>query len=405
MPTNKILKGLSPEVVALYKEASEKWRSVIPGDAAFVGGKKEGEIAISDFPGQKGKYLSTVFEDKSSDEEDIYVTSKTQIKAAYIREKNQVTEVKIQKFKMKNGVAEESPVEIRIDTHGIEVLVNFLEFLIKADIRSIDAGRLTFEQNIALDPDLEAKLKLLAKDKKGKETLLQLFNNGYLSSDLDIPELIRNGLSKQIVAEKTLKLAEFQKMIEDVNVKEVSDIQNWLKENPWVFGPEYERLDFRGAGDQGLPDGRLLRIDGLSDILEIKLPKAELLREDEKRRQFIAPQLSEAIGQLTGYLEYYYSVTSIEKDDNTQKEILQDTYGKYYKPKGILLIGRRFTKDGTETIGNTINAEPKKLRRLLSYFHWVEVITYDDLIERAHNGLKNLSIDKSDSEGQSQVSK
>jgi hypothetical protein len=27
---------------------------------------------------------------------------------------------------------------------------------------------------------------------------------------------------------------------------------------------------------------------------------------------------------------------------------------------------------------------------LLSYFHWVEVLTYDDLIERAENGLNNL---------------
>lgn len=398
MPSNKILQGLSPEVVALYKEASKEWISVIPGDAAFVGSKKEGEIAISDFPGQKGKYLSTVFEEEHGDEEDIYITSKTQIKAAYIREKNQVTEVKIQKFKMKNGVAEEGPVEIRIDTHGIGVLTNFLEFLLKADIRSIDAGRLTFEQNISLDPDLEAKLKLLAKDKKGKNTLLQLFNTGYLTSDLDIPELIRNGLSHQIVEKKIEKLVEFRKMVEDPDVKEVGDIQNWLKENPWIFGPEYERLDFRGAGDQGLPDGRLLRIDGLSDILEVKLPKSELLREDGRGRQYIAPQLSEAIGQLTGYLEYYYSVNSIEKDDKTQEEILQDTYGKYYKPKGILLIGRRLMKDGTETVSNTINAEPKKLRRLLSYFHWVEVITYDDLIERAQNGLINLSIDKSDRE-------
>ena len=35
--------------------------------------------------------------------------------------------------------------------------------------------------------------------------------------------------------------------------------------------------------------------------------------------------------------------------------------------------------------------EPKYLRRLMSYFHWIELITYDDLIERARNGLNNLS--------------
>ncbi|MCD8508228.1 MAG: DUF4263 domain-containing protein [Candidatus Pacebacteria bacterium] len=157
-----------------------------------------------------------------------------------------------------------------------------------------------------------------------------------------------------------------------------------------MFGPEYKNLDFRDAGFSGHPDGRLLRIDGLSDILEVKLPSEELLRADDRERQYISPKLAESLGQLTGYMEYYYSEYSHERDDETGHEILEDRYGKYYKPKGILLIGRRGKELVKNSTSQTISAEPKNLRRLLSYFHWVEVLTYDDLIERAENALNNL---------------
>jgi hypothetical protein len=68
-----------------------------------------------------------------------------------------------------------------------------------------------------------------------------------------------------------------------------------------------------------------------------------------------------------------------------------DDFGRYYKPKGILLIGRRIKSDGVKTTGNTADNEPKFMRRLLSYYHWIEILTYDDLLERARNGLVNLS--------------
>ena len=112
---------------------------------------------------------------------------------------------------------------------------------------------------------------------------------------------------------------------------------------------------------------------------------------DSQRRAYMAPKLAESLGQLTGYLEHFYSEYRSERDDATGEEIVDDTFGKYYKPRGILLIGRRYIKDGTTAHSETIDALPKHLRRLTSYFHWVDVLTYDDLIERAENGLSALS--------------
>jgi hypothetical protein len=126
----------------------------------------------------------------------------------------------------------------------------------------------------------------------------------------------------------------------------------------------------------------------LSDLLEIKLPSAVLLRSDARGRRHISPALSEALGQLMGYLEYFNSSYQTQHDDATGEELLEDLHGSYYKPKGILLIGRR---SGAARSRTSSNAEPKRLRRLLSYFHWIDVLTYDDLIERAQNLLTTMA--------------
>lgn len=373
-------------------EQIEKLKGLVSVEAEtteeeYVAGKYEDKIYTSDF--SSGKIITTVVDDIKANAEILYQTSRTQIKATYITGKDQIVELKIQKFENKKGVLQPA-VEIRLDTKNLVTLTNFLKFLTSANLASVSAGRLSFDQSLELDPELESKLRALASDVKGKAQLLKLYDEGYLTSDLDIPDLIKNGLSKNKIKEKKEKIAEFKTLLDNPIVKEVADIQTFLKDNPWIFGPEYKSLDFRDAGFSGNPDGRLLRIDGLSDILEVKLPSEELLRADDKGRQFISPKLAESLGQLTGYMEYYYSEYSHERDDATGEEILKDTYGKYYKPKGILLIGRR-GKESKNATQQTISAEPKNMRRLLSYFHWVEVLTYDDLIERAENGLDNLT--------------
>lgn len=355
-------------------------------DADFTAMQKEEEIKISGFKGGNSgsKYISTVVDSELSLDEN----SRSKYLATYISDNNKITGIKISKYiKNKDGLTLESNVNLSFKQSN--TLSDFLQFLKDANLGSLTSGKFILSDALNFDPDLYSKLVALSSDINGRDALIQLFESGYLKLDLDIPELIKKGLSQQKIEEKLLALEEFKKIISNPDVKEVSDIQDFLKQNPWIFGPEYKTLDFRDAGFSGNPDGRLLRIDGLSDILEVKLPSEELLRSDNKNRQYISPKLAEALGQLTGYLEYYYSEYAQDRNDEDGSEILSDKYCKYYKPKGILLIGRR-DKEITNCTAQTISAEPKNMRRLLSYFHWVEVLTYDDLIERAENGLKNL---------------
>lgn len=358
----------------------------LPSDADFTSFQKEGEIKVSAF-GQNpsSKYISTVSDTEFLLEEN----SKFKYLASYISENQKITTLKIQKYSKKKGeLISGDCVSIPLKQAG--VLFAFTKFLSDANPEVLASGNFVLSDKLGIDPDTYSKLVSLSGDSKGRELLTKLFESGYLTSDLDIPELIRKGLSHLKVEEKLKAIDFFETLIGKPDVREVSDIQSFLKMNPWIFGPEYKTLDFRDAGFVGKPDGRLLRIDGLSDILEVKLPSEELLRADDIGRQYIAPKLAESLGQLIGYLEYYYSEYSHERDDHTGEEVLDDFYGKYYKPKGILLIGRR-GKEAMNVKAETISAEPKNMRRLLSYFHWIEVLTYDDLIERARNGLLNLT--------------
>ncbi len=359
----------------------------LPTDAEFTSFQNEGEIKVSSFGGNpNSKYISTVSDTEFSLEEN----SKYKYLASYISEKGAIKSLKIQKYsKMKGGLIPGDCVSIPLKQAG--VLFSFTKFLSDANPEVLASGNFVLSDKLGIDPDTYSKLVSLSGDLKGRELLMKLFESGYLTSDLDIPDLVRKGLSRVKIDEKFKEIDNFEKIINDSTAREVSDIQEALSKMPWLFGPEYVSLDIRNAGDAGIPDRRLKRIDGLSDILEVKLPNVELIRKDNMGRHYIAPDLAGALGQLTGYLEHYYSAYSNEKDDSTGDEILDDRFGKYYKPKGILLIGRRETVEGVGT-KLTDNAYPKYLRRLVSYFHWVEVLTYDDLIERARNGLQSLTL-------------
>jgi hypothetical protein len=347
------------------------------------------------FKKNEGKYFSVVsaYDDgKPKEIEAIFSPTRYKLRLTFINKHKEVEEVRITKYKYtrKKEWKVEDTEGVRLDWLSFDKIIGFLKFLSGLDLPSINERKIKFaEDTTDFGDETVKKIKTLFSTEKGKRLIDELNKEGYLTSDLDIPELIKSGLSKTKIEEKRRRIMEFKKIISDPAVKEVSDIQRFLKNNPWLFGPEYKTLDFREAGFSGNPDGRLFRIDGLSDILEVKLPNEELLRADKKERQFISPKLAEALGQLTGYMEYYYSEYTSERDDATGREILKDTYGKYYKPKGILLIGRR-GKESINAMSQTISAEPKNMRILLSYFHWVEVLTYDDLIERAENGLNNL---------------
>lgn len=254
-----------------------------------------------------------------------------------------------------------------------------------------DHAQVIFTDQTASVDDTLANVAAILRDADGdtQNVIGRLLDEIVAARDEgSLPSLV---ISPAQLEKKQQEIDELESLIRQSDVREVADIQAKLKTMPWVFGPEYVSYDFRRAGEE-LPDGRLKRVDGLSDILEVKLPSEEVLRTDTRGRRYIAPKCSESLGQLVSYLEYYLSENQTERNDTTGEEITEDTLGKYYRPKGILLIGRRYKRDMTaNSTSMTSDALPKYMRRQMAYFHGLEVLTYDDLIERARNGLQAMA--------------
>ncbi|MDP3015015.1 MAG: DUF4263 domain-containing protein [bacterium] len=359
-----------------FDDLKNIWKEIKPSEEDFTAMQKEEQIKVSSWNESGGKYVAVVSDSAHTLEDN----ARYKYLASYITQKDEVIGIKLQRFKKdQQGSLLPEPQEFSIPFKQAHKLADFLQFLKEANLGSLTSGNFQLVDKLELDPDLYAKLVTLSSDEKGQQSLQQLINDGYLHLNLDLSELIKKGISVSKIDERLQKLDVFERMLSNKDLKEVKDIQTELKKMPWIFGPEYISYDVRDAGEDGVPDGRLKRIDGLSDVLEMKLPSAKLLKQDDKHpsRQHMYAELAQGLGQLTGYLEYYDSEYSTERDDEGN-EIMEDMYAKYYKPKGILLIGRRET------------AHPKRLRRLLSYFHRIEVLTYDDLLDRARNGLNNL---------------
>ena len=153
------------------------------------------------------------------------------------------------------------------------------------------------------------------------------------------------------------------------------EIQEWLFEHPWIFGPTYlevSKEELNRSGDR--IDFLLQRYDTFYDIIELKLPSCKLFlgesendgQKDISREYRMSAEVKDAISQVIGYLETY----EIDKTN-----ILWEKGKSIHKPKGVIVIGR-------------LKNNKRALKSLNSYLRDVEILTYDDVLEIGKNFIK-----------------
>ena len=111
------------------------------------------------------------------------------------------------------------------------------------------------------------------------------------------------------------------------------------------------------------------KYDGYADIIEIK--KVNELIFDKKGK--VTTVFSKAIQQLIDYID-----DAILWGNN--KRLSKKLNFNFLKPKGILIIGK--------------NQDVERLKNLQYYFHNIEILTYDDVLERGKNIIKHLDVKK-----------
>ncbi|MBW3536596.1 MAG: DUF4263 domain-containing protein [Actinobacteria bacterium] len=117
-----------------------------------------------------------------------------------------------------------------------------------------------------------------------------------------------------------------------------------------------------------IPDFFVEKISGgLADIIDLKRADVELVRRSQHRNRF-KDLVDEAVAQLTHYRDYF--------DDRINREAFHSRHGfSAFRPKVIVVVGR----SGDLGLGE----DRVRLESLLPT--WVEIASYDDVIDRARH--------------------
>ena len=164
---------------------------------------------------------------------------------------------------------------------------------------------------------------------------------------------------------------EFTNILERCSKGELKeeDLQKFLKERTWLFGVEYRNAKPKKlAGSTSVFDFLLENYAGQGVIVELKLPTEEIFKE----KYVLTSKVSDAMGQLIRYIEttlgIAYSSEMSKIEGITEK-----------RPLGYVIIGRTKNDD-----------EREDLKRVNSYYHRIEVLTYDDLLLKAKTTLESF---------------
>lgn len=177
------------------------------------------------------------------------------------------------------------------------------------------------------------------------------------------------------------KLEEFKQRLQSdyPETKSPDSWQAWIYKNNWLFGIQYGApIAHPQVGFRSIPDYLFPTPDGFIDILEIKKPSHEVIKEDNSHPGAFkwSGEVNGAIGQVVNYL-HEIELHQLEIAKNLKKELSLDL--STIKPRAFILIGKS---------NNWSDNQKEAFRRLNHSLHEIEVLTYTDLFRRGENLIK-----------------
>ncbi len=201
-------------------------------------------------------------------------------------------------------------------------------------------------------------------------------------STLDIPAAYEVARDVQLIYLKRL-VAEFDSYIAESH--DESWWQTYFSEKILFFQDNYirrlEKLNVIVAGTQ-FPDFAVVTSDGYLDIIEIKKPGTDLLKEDTSRHNFYwSTEIAKAISQVENYID------NVTKQSEAIRNKLRDDHGidlRIIKPRGLVIAGR-----AGEFGANAKMADD--FRRLNEGLKNVQIVPYDELSRHLKNTISSIA--------------
>jgi hypothetical protein len=204
-------------------------------------------------------------------------------------------------------------------------------------------------------------------------------NTDQIISQTDFANLIKANVKSTDDFYKLLTVQKMQLAITELesiikgNYENEVDIQKFLKKNLWMFGNDYVHIvEDEKISPQNILDVIPQNIESYVDIIEVKLPSETLFRFDTSHHNYYcASKLTKAIAQTQNY------IFELERK-STDEQYQQENDCKIIRPRGIILYGS----------GEEIGADQSQYLRILnSSYHNLQIITYQQLLQKAKNTL------------------
>lgn len=357
------------------------------------------------------RFFKVVFPD--DDTAEVQLSSKTFMQIKFLPRRNDIEGIDIIKL-----VGTEEKQKISFSKFNFAQLELFLNFIHDLDLSTISERRLKLAENSLdiLDPETKKKISTLLQGDEGADLIQQLLDNeivtsqdivntGYRKNQLKVFERL---LNEEGYLEKYKKdESEISKMIAqgeenglsiNENSKEEITWQYFFYKNPWIFGyglnyryqnilqKEFSASDTDGAGKEQVNADFLIGDNYYTTFVELKTPNTDLFinTKSGKNRSgswSISNHLIYAVSQILE--QKAAGQIKLEKNpfDDEGNRISQ----KGYDSKCILVVGninKEFEESGDSEKISEIKKKTFELYRRDS--RNVEIITFDELYDRAH---------------------
>lgn len=335
-----------------------------------------------------GRFFQVVHEDEQGAV--IKFAPRTMLKVVYLKDQDD-----IEGFEIIKVIHNKETERIKLSKFNFAQLKAFLSFISEIDLKGITAKRLKILDDQELDSDTIRSVKTLLSKNGGAELVETLIKDGIISSkDIVNTSFRKRGL--QIFKDLISNPNYWKTYAADNSISIHSEEKVWqyfFEKNQWIFG---YGLDYRyqtilqreaNVSDVELDGSNTVIADYLlgdklfTTFVELKKPSTPLF--DKVRNRSNSWRLSEDLFNSVSQILEQKASGLIKLDSqqyNSGGEVINH---KAFDSKVILIIG---DWKEIEESKNTLEKEIKK--KTLELFRRdsrnVEILTYDELYERAH---------------------
>lgn len=272
---------------------------------------------------------------------------------------------------------------------GLDVSLSYLNAYFPKDFPS-PKNQLTSQQLTKISRNLP---EVLDKATKTKKSLKDLFNKTsqkveeLRQEEKSLRENVREFrklIQQSSIAYYQAKLMELKERLASgkkyPETKGKNSWQSWIYENNWIFGIQYKTaIEKNKIGFDSIPDFLFPTLDGFLDILEIKLPTHEIIKEDSSHpgSYVWSSEANKAIGQVVNYI-HQIELNQLQLQQRINRNYAKELGRELFtiKPRAFILIGKT----------DSASPEEKEALRKLNYsLHGIEVLSYTDLLHQGDN--------------------